>query len=197
MVREFDVARILSSWTPTLVCLLLMNCAGASAAVPAPMSVTSAASLLAANHAAVGDDGKPGTIDARYACSGQGLTGEIRNVSDRATGAYVDSYDMGPMRGASGYDGRIPWMQDLSGAYTAQEGGDRIAVATNEAYRNANRWWRADRGGAGVELKGQMPMESRSNSLAAQIFRAIPAAMTTRPANILGFKGQLPMMSGT
>ena len=43
----------------------------------------------------------------------------------------------------------------MSGAYTAQEGGDRRAVATNEAYRNANQWWRADRGGAGVEWKGR------------------------------------------
>ena len=152
------MARTLSTWTPRIL-LLLMPCAVASAAVAAVTPVTGASSLLAANHAAVGDDGKPGTIDARFDCSGQGLTGMVRNVSDRATGAYVDSYDLGPMRGASGYDGRIPWMQDLSGAYTAQEGGDRPAVAANEAYRNANLWWRGDRGGAVVEWKGREPID--------------------------------------
>ena len=34
------------------------------------------------------------------------------------------------------------WMRDTSGANTPQEGGDRVAVAVNEAYRFANLWWR-------------------------------------------------------
>ena len=123
--------------------------------VAAEPAIGSAAALLAANRAAVGDDGRPGTIDARFAYSGQGLTGESRSVFDRASGAYVDSYEIGPTRGASGYDGRMPWMQDLSGAFTPQDGGDRLAVAVNEAYRNANLWWRADRGGARVDWKGR------------------------------------------
>jgi Aspartyl protease/PDZ domain len=138
-----------------IVALLLMGGPATSAPAVAQSAEANAASLLAANHAAVGDDGKPGTIDARFAYSGQGLTGEVRNTSDRATGAYVDRYDIGPQKGASGFDGRMAWMQDISGAYTPQDGGDRPAVATNEAYRNANLWWRADRGGAVVEFKGR------------------------------------------
>ena len=134
---------------------LLMGGLTSSALASAQSPIESAAALLAANHAAVGDDGKPGTIDAHFAYSGQGLTGEVRNMSDRVMGAYVDRFDIGPQKGASGFDGRLAWMQDISGAYTPQDGGDRPAVATNEAYRNANLWWRADRGGAVVEFKGR------------------------------------------
>ena len=103
------------------------RCCGAafSSPVAGETPIVSAKALLAANRAAVGDARKQGTFDARFAYWGQGLTGTARNTSDRATGAYVDSYDVGPMRGASGYDGRMPWMQDISGAYTPQDGGDR------------------------------------------------------------------------
>ena len=155
------MARTLSSWT-FQIAPLLIACAAFSAPVAALTPITGAKVLLAANRAAVGDDGKPGTLDMRFAYSGQGLTGETRSVTDRASGAYLDRYDIGPMRGASGYDGRMPWMQDISGAYTPQDGGDRVAVAVNEAYRNANLWWRADRGGAAIAFKGRETIDGVS-----------------------------------
>ena len=147
------MARPLSWWTFSIAPLLMA--AAFSSPVAAETPIISAKALLTANRAAVGDNGKRGTFEARFAYSGQGLTGATRTISDRASGAYVDSYDVGPMRGASGYDGRMPWMQDISGAYTPQDGGDRPAVAVNEAYRNANLWWRADCGGAVVAFKGR------------------------------------------
>ena len=133
---------------------LLIACA-VSAPAAAQSPLTDAGAVLAANRAAVGDDGKPATLDARFIYSGQGLTGQTRDLSDRASGAYLGSYDVGPTHGASGYDGRMAWMQDLSGAYTPQDGGDRPAIAVNKAYRNANLWWHADRGGAVVAFKGR------------------------------------------
>ena len=45
-------------------------------------------------------------------------------------------------------------MQDMSGAVTPQAGGDAGQLAVNEAYRDANLWWRADRGGATVTALG-------------------------------------------
>jgi hypothetical protein len=51
-------------------------------------------------------------------------------VATEQAGAIGDAY---------GYDGAMPWQRDLSGANTAQQGGDRIAVAVNEAYRMAER----------------------------------------------------------
>ena len=133
---------------------LLIACA-VSAPAAAQSPLTDAGAVLAGNRTAVGDDGKPATLDARFIYSGQGLTGQTRDLSDRASGAYLGSYDVGPTHGASGYDGRMAWMQDLSGAYTPQDGGDRPAIAVNKAYRNANLWWHADRGGAVVAFKGR------------------------------------------
>ena len=53
-------------------------------------------------------------------------------------------------------------MRDTSGANTAQEGGDRIALAVNEAYRQANLWWRPDFGGAAITYGGRTVVDGRS-----------------------------------
>jgi len=111
--------------------------------------------ILAAHRRAIGDDGKAGTLELHYDYSGQGLTGTTRVLVDRVTGAYIDRDEAGPSRSASGFDGQHAWMQDISGAYTPQDGGDRPALAINEAYRNANRWWRTDRGGAKIVYRGR------------------------------------------
>ena len=113
------------------------------------------ARILADHRSAVGGSGGPATLELEYAYSASGLNGTAHSIVDRATGAYVSRYVLGPSHGASGFDGRRAWMQDISGAYTPQDGGDRRQVAVNEAYRNANGWWRGDRGGARIELVGR------------------------------------------
>ena len=127
--------------------------------------------MLAANRAAVGGQVVSAAVETEYAYTGQGLTGTTQSISDRASGAFVDRYVIGPSRGASGFDGRLAWMQDISGAYTPQEGGDRRAVAVNEAYRNADRWWRADRGGARIEYVAR---ETIDDAMADHL-RVVPA----------------------
>jgi hypothetical protein len=42
-------------------------------------------------------------------------------------------------------------MKDISGAITPEAGGDKRQLAVNEAYRDSEQWWRADRGGAKIE----------------------------------------------
>jgi len=37
---------------------------------------------------------------------------------------------------------------------TQQDGGEQYAMAVNAAYRRANLWWRADRGGAAIVSQG-------------------------------------------
>jgi hypothetical protein len=59
------------------------------------------------------------------------------------------------LRSATGFDGKTPWMREISGVAVNQEGGDRVRLAISEAYRNANLWWRADRGGAQVSYVGR------------------------------------------
>jgi hypothetical protein len=131
---------------------LALSTAGAAAAHPVAQS---AEAVLAANHAAVGDLPAKGGLTLDYAYAGDGLTGTATEIRDLATGAFVQDMTAGPASQATGYDGKTPWMRDISGANTSQEGGDRIPVAVSEAYRGANLWWRGDRGGAAVSYVGR------------------------------------------
>ena len=105
-------------------------------ASPAP----TAEAILAANHAAVGKLPSTGGAELDYAAAGYGLTGSRTDLVDLNTGAFVEAEQADIVAEAHGFDGNIPWMRDTSGANTPQQGGDRIAVAVNEAYRLANLW---------------------------------------------------------
>lgn len=118
--------------------------------------------VLAANHAAVGSVPARGTLRLAYSLQTSGLAGTATRVTDLATGAFVDRFDLGVIGGGSGYDGRIPWQTDVSGVSTDQEEGDRIPVALNEAYRTANLWWRADLGGAKIVYLGRDTLAGRA-----------------------------------
>src|ERR1700733_7453362 len=139
--------------------LILLAAATAAQAQPPAQTVDT---VLAANHAAVGNVPPAAVIPLAYDCSGSGLTGTRFNIADLATGAFVGTEQAGAIGDAVGYDGAVPWQRDLSGANTAQQGGDRVPVAVNEAYRTANAWWRADRGGAAVVYAGHETVEGRA-----------------------------------
>src|SRR4051812_30143552 len=105
------------------------------------------------HRAAIGAN-RAGTLTARYAYSGQGLTGATTVTADQRTGAFVTDTMAGPSHWVVGYDGKTPWMADMSGYHSAQTGGDKRALAINEAYRRAELWTRPDRGGAAIEALG-------------------------------------------
>ena len=111
--------------------------------------------ILAANHAAVGKLPTSATVVRNYTCTDSGLTGPATLRFDLATGAYMRERDASGVHDADGFDGKTPWQQDISLAYTEQLGGDRVPVAVSYAYRNANLWWRADRGGAQITFLGR------------------------------------------
>jgi predicted aspartyl protease len=140
--------------------LALLMLVWSSSALTAPIPRTAAA-VLAANRAAVGPMPAKGTLELDYTLDASGLTGPATHVHDLTTGAFVDRFDASVISGGNGYDGRIPWQTDVSGVSIDQEGGDRITVAVNEAYRNANLWWRADRGGAMVVYVGHETVDGR------------------------------------
>lgn len=133
--------------------LLISVAIAATAAATGALARPDAAQILDANHAAMGAglDGM-GALDVRYDYAGQGLTGEIRSAYDLRGGGFVDSQDIGPTTGGTGFDGKTAWWRDLSGAITPEAGGDVRQLAVNEAYRDGNLWWRADRGGAKIEV---------------------------------------------
>ena len=127
-------------------------------ASPAP----TAAAILAANHAAVGKLPSTGGAELDYASAGYGLTGSRTDLVDLNTGAFVEAEQADIVAEAHGFDGNIPWMRDTSGANTPQQGGDRIAVAVNEAYRLANLWWRPGYAGATVTYTGREVIDGRA-----------------------------------
>jgi len=123
-------------------------------AAPPALAAASPDALLAAYQAAVGRT-PLGEVQLTYAYSGQGMTGVVKDRYDVATGAFVESSAIGPDAEGSGFDGAQAWMRDISGAITPEDGGDKRQLAVNAAYRYANGWWRADRGGAAIESLGQ------------------------------------------
>jgi hypothetical protein len=122
--------------------------------VGARADTVSAAAVLAQNRLAMGDPTSSGALRTVYAYAGQGLSGFASRTSDLTTGNFVESYVAGPISGGGGFDGKTPWMRDISGANTPEQGGDRITLAVNAAYRYANLWWRPDFGGAHVHYAG-------------------------------------------
>lgn len=125
--------------------------AGQALAGPSP------ADILAANRAAMGGDAWAGKSALRidYAYVGHGLTGKTESLEDLKTGHFFDSYDIGSISGASGFDGTNAWAKDPSGTVTLQAGGDQRQLAINEAYRDANLWWRPDHAGATIVNDGR------------------------------------------
>lgn len=132
--------------------------AAITATCVAALAAGSADDVLKANKAAMGGaawDGKAAvSIDTDYA--GQGLTGTTHSLNDLKNGHSVVDYKIGPTQGANGFDGKLPWERDTSGTITEQEGGDALVLAINDAYRNANLWWKPDHGGAAIESKGEV-----------------------------------------
>lgn len=111
-----------------------------------------AANIFSAHRMASGGDAwnDKATLQIDYAYAGQGLTGTASSTQDLRSGAFIDTYQTGPVDGASGYDGAQAWVREPSGTTAWQGGGDTLQLAINESYRNRNLWWRADRGGAQI-----------------------------------------------
>jgi len=90
------------------------------------------------------------TMSTEFTLTGYGLTGTGHAVNDLKIGRSESDYSTGPVSGANGYDGTNSWQKDMSGTVTLQQGGDAQVLAANDAYRNSNKWWQPDRGGAAI-----------------------------------------------
>jgi len=117
--------------------------------------------VLAANRAATKMPAA-GAVELRYTNTSSGMTGPLTLRYDLTTGAYVEAQEAEGIRSSDGFDGMTPWQQDISLAYTPQLGGDRPLTAASAAYRNANLWWRADRGGATIASAGRDTIDGRT-----------------------------------
>jgi hypothetical protein len=121
------------------------------------LAAASSADILAANRAAKGGDAWNGKAELQidYAYTGQGLTGQSHTRFSLQRSAFVDSAELGPSRTANGFDGVHAWEREPSGTVTDQGAGDVLPLAVNEAYRDRNLWWTADRGGATIVVRGR------------------------------------------
>ncbi len=128
-----------------------------SALLATPAFASPADAILDANKAASGGSAweSKETLKENYDLSGDQLTGKGNSLTDLRDGRSMGSYDMGPISGADGFDGKDAWNKDSSGTITLEQGGDERAHAVNDAYRGANLWWRQDRGGAKIVSDGQ------------------------------------------
>ncbi len=111
--------------------------------------------ILAANRAATGSVTGKAAVAMQFRFDGSGLTGTAGGISDLNDGRFEQDFDIGPQKGANGFDGTHVWNKDNAGIVTLQEAADTIPLAVNNAYRNADLWWRPDHGGAAIALDPQ------------------------------------------
>jgi hypothetical protein len=115
--------------------------------VSAAVHAGDAAAVLARYKAAAGgaawDSVK--TIHATGTLRAGGLEGELAIVQDVATGRSSDSYKLGPIDGADGYDGRVSWTRDPGGEVAAQDTPDAKRRARSQAWLDARAYWYPDR----------------------------------------------------
>jgi len=141
----------------TLIALSLTALAASVSYSTLAVAAPSAGEVLDANRAATGGHALNGeaALKLDFAYSGQGMTGKVESLDDLKGARWADSFAIGPATGANGFDGSHAWAKDMSGTVTVQDGGDQRQLAINEAYRRANLWWRADRGGAAIVSDGE------------------------------------------
>jgi hypothetical protein len=93
-----------------------------------------------------------------------GVVGKTESWSDARACRFVDRYELGPMKGAEGFDGRRAWSQDSSGQARVEEGGDTRTGSANEAFRRClGLWyparWKATFARAGERTEGSRRFE--------------------------------------
>ncbi|MGH8152304.1 MAG: aspartyl protease family protein [Rhodanobacteraceae bacterium] len=137
-------------------CALVFEFAGARAAAVDP------AAILSANRAASGGDAWNGKAVMKTVATltGQGLTGTATSVTDLRNGNSVSRGTLGPATFAQGFDGTNAWQQGPNGEVNVEKGGDARPMALDQAYQNANLWWRPDFGGASVKSLGDKPCDA-------------------------------------
>ena len=70
------------------------------------------------------------------------------------TGRFRDQYELGPIKGAAGFDGQTIWSQDESGQSRVEEGGESREAGANDAYRRSLAYFFPERWEAHVEYAG-------------------------------------------
>jgi hypothetical protein len=81
------------------------------------------------------------TLHMAGTLSAGGLSGDVSIVQDLATGRSADSYKLGSMEGADGYDGKLAWERDPGGEVAVQDTPDAVRRARTQAWLDAHAYW--------------------------------------------------------
>jgi Aspartyl protease/PDZ domain len=99
-----------------------------------------------------------------------GLKGTAEGFEDVLTGRSVTHYELGPVTGANGFDGKTVWSQDPSKQVRIEEGGEAREAAADDAYRSALGYFYPERWPADLAYQG----EKTENGKTFLVVRATP-----------------------
>ncbi len=82
-----------------------------------------------------------------------GLTGTAERWSDTTSGKSRLDFSIGPLQGATGFDGKSAWTEDEAGGARAETEAVARELAVNAAYRDRLAFWYPERGAALISYK--------------------------------------------
>jgi hypothetical protein len=142
----------------TLVVALLC---GAASAQTADKPAANPADVLAAAKAASGGAAWDAhtSLHTLVALRAGGFTGEAERWSEIRTGRSYLRFELGPMAGVLGFDGKVAWTQEPSGRTRVLDVDTEAQLAMNAAYRDQLAFWFTDRHPAKIVYKGRSPAD--------------------------------------
>lgn len=101
------------------------------------------------------------TLHSRGRVETGGLSGSADSWDDVLTGRFLDTFELGPVSGADGFDGKGRWSRDPAGEITVSDSGDAREGTANDAYRRSLSYWFPDRRPASLAYEGERQEEGR------------------------------------
>ncbi|GAA0711218.1 aspartyl protease family protein [Dokdonella soli] len=90
-----------------------------------------------------------------------GLSGAFEALQDLSTGRSSDHYQLGPVEGADGYDGKVGWSRDPGGEVAALDAPEAKRRARSQAWLDARGYWYPARIGARYGKMASRELEGR------------------------------------
>jgi hypothetical protein len=127
------------------------------AANPAANPTDVLAAAKAASGGAAWDAHK--TLHTLVSLRAGGYTGEAERWSEMLTGRSYMRFELGPMAGVMGFDGKVAWTMEPSGQTRVLDVDTDAQLAMNAAYRDQLAFWFPDRHPAKIVYKGRSPAD--------------------------------------
>ncbi len=132
-----------------MVCLLLP--ATGLAASPSPAQILARAKTASGgaawNHIH--------TLRSEGSIHTSGLSGHVTEVEDLVTGRSVTHFELGPLEGAQGFDGKMGWNKAPGGEVSPADSPQGKQLTATAAYQTVQGWWFPKRWPGKIKLIGQ------------------------------------------